>query len=153
MIMQILDQKKSPPTAEDHRSLDPPVEDCSGVADATLSILRDTTATETSVKEDLEGTKGRLEKMNKTTDDYCQQYDEYILSLQAMKARVDSTTDDIDTMRQQLVEGKCSVSNIDGLLQDLTDLQIWADIELSPMSTQFLQCIKIRGPKDYTEEE
>jgi hypothetical protein len=123
------------------------------MADATLSILRDTTSTETSVKEDLEGTKGRLEKMDKTTDDYCQQYDDYIQSLKAMKSRVDSTLDDIDTMRQQLEGDKCSVSNIDGLLQDLTDLQIWADIELSPMSTQFLQCLKIRGPKDYTEEE
>ena len=151
--MQILDQKKRPQTAEDRRPVDPPVEDCSGVTDVTLSILRDTTATETSVKEDLEGTKGRLEKMDKTTDDYCQQYDEYIQSLQAMKGRLDSTMDDIDTMRQQLVEEKCSVSNIDGLLQDLTELQIWADIESSPMSSQFLQCLKIRGPQESTEEE
>lgn len=151
--MQILDQKRSPKKAEDRPPRDTPIDECSAMADATLSILRDTTSTETSVKEDLEGTKGRLEKMDKTTDDYCQQYDDYIQSLKAMKSRVDSTLDDIDTMRQQLEGDKCSVSNIDGLLQDLTDLQIWADIELSPMSTQFLQCLKIRGPKDYTEEE
>jgi hypothetical protein len=131
----------------------PPTDDCTELRDATLAILRDTIATETAVKEHLEGEKSRLEKMNKTTDDYCRQYDGYIQSLRAMKAQVDTVVDDIETMRQQLVEMKCPVDIIDGKLQELADLQTWADIELSPMSTQFLECTKIPPPINLPEEE
>jgi hypothetical protein len=141
---------KVPPTVKKDVS---PITDCTELKDMTLAILRDTISTETAMKADLEGEKGRLEKMNKTTDDYCQRYDEYIQSLRAMKTRVDTAVDDIETMRQQLVEIKCSVDVIDSELQELTDLQIWADIESSPMSTQFLKCIKIRSPIDLPEDE
>ena len=93
-IWQIADQKRDVP----------PIEDCTGVSAATLELLRDTISAETAEKKDLEGEKGRLEKMDKTTDDYCQQYDEYIQSLGAMKARIDKAVDDIKTMGKVVVE-------------------------------------------------
>ena len=131
----------------------PPIEDCTELKEMTLAILRDTISNENAAKVDLEGEKSRLEKMNKTTDDYCQRYDEYIQSLRAMKTRVDTAVDDIENMRKQLVEAKCSVDIIDIELQELTDLQIWADIESGPMGTQFLECIRIRPPIDLPEDE
>jgi hypothetical protein len=143
-IWEIRNQKGAPQTV-------PVVEhddDCVALSDATLSILRDTISTETSVKEDLEGEKGRLERMDKTTDDYREQYDRYIQSLQDMKGRVETAVDDIGTMRKQLLEMKCSVSPIDDRLSELEALQFWVDMESNPESTRVLQPIKIRGPKD-----
>ncbi|MDY9927086.1 DUF4157 domain-containing protein [Methanosarcina sp.] len=142
---------KLPPTEKKEDM--PPIEDCTELKEMTLAILRDTISTENAAKTDLEGEKGRLEKMNKTTDDYCQRYDEYIQSLRAMKTRVDTAVDDIETMRKQLVEAKCSVDIIDSELQELTDLQIWVDIESGPMGTQFLECIRIRPPINLPEDE
>jgi len=144
-------QNKVPPTEKKEDK--PPIEDCTELKEMTLAILRDTISTENAVKVDLEGEKSRLEKMNKTTDDYCQRYDEYIQSLRAMKTRADTAVDDIETMRKQLVEAKCSVDIIDSELQELADLQIWVDIESGPMGTQFLECIRIRSPMDLPEDE
>lgn len=144
-IWQIVDKSTSVPLPSEPP---PPPVDCKELTDVTLSILDNAIETESSAQKHLEGEKSRLEKMNKTTDEYCNQYTQYIEELGAMKGRVESDLDDIETLREQLIEMKCSVSSIDANLDVLRDLQIWADIESSPMMTQFLQCLKIPGPKN-----
>jgi len=126
----------------------PPKVNCAPLADETSSILRDEIAGETAEQAALTAEKAQLERLDKTTDDYRQRYDAYIEALQAMKAHVDTTVDDIELMRQQLQEMGCTVpSTIDLGLQELLDLQIWADIESSPFGTQFLQPLHVSGPK------
>jgi len=110
----------------------PPPEGCKELSDVTLSILRDTISTETAVQVELEGVKSQLEKLNKTADDYPQHYNQYIESLEALKGRLATTADDIETMRDQLTEMNCPVSLIDSQLQELMDLQIWVDIASGP---------------------
>jgi len=130
----------------------PPPEGCKELSDVTLSILRDTISTETAVQLELEGVKSQLEKLNKTADDYPQHYNQYIESLEALKGRLATTADDIETMRDQLTEMNCPVSLIDSQLQELMDLQIWVDIESSPMGTQFLEPITV-GVKDPPDDD
>lgn len=141
-IWQIVDKKRDVP----------PTVDCKELTDVTLAILYDSISTETTEQRNLEGEKDQLEKMDKTTDDYCTRYAKYKQSLRAMKTRIDTSLEDINTLRQQLVEMNCPVDVMDAELPGLTDLQIWADIESSSMMTQFLECIKvpplIRLPED-----
>jgi uncharacterized protein DUF4157 len=122
--------------------------DCTEVAGLMVSILDGAIATETDVQKELEADKGKLEKLNKTLESYCPQFEQYEADLKAMSTRVESDVDDIEAMRDLLVEGKCSVpAGVDTKLDELRDFGIWADVESSPMSTQFLQCLKIPGPK------
>lgn len=122
----------------------PPIVDCGPLEEVTSEMLRDTIPTETAAQDDLVAEKDRLEKMNKTDDAYGDQYDEYIKSLQTMNDRLKGEIDDIEALQQQLVDMNCNVSTIDPQLQDLRDVQIWADMELSPMSTQFLEPIRVK---------
>jgi hypothetical protein len=80
--------------------------------------------------------------MNKTSSDYGQQFDDYVQSLKAMQDRLKTTEDDVNTMRGELVEMKCSVDKIDEKLQEMGELQIWVDIE-SDMGLQFLRPIHV----------
>jgi hypothetical protein len=132
----------------------PPEVDCKEVATLLVSILDGAIETETKSQSELEAEKGKLEKLNKTTDSYCTRFDQYEADLKAMSARVDSDVDDIEGMRKLLTDGKCRTpAGIDPKLDVLRDLGIWADVEVSPMSTQFLKCIKIRGPIDMPDDD
>jgi hypothetical protein len=118
------------------------IQDCGPLTEVAMSILDDTITTETSAQEDLQGEKSRLENMNKTSSDYGQQFDDYVQSLKAMQDRLKTTEDDVNTMRGELVEMKCSVAKIDEKLQEMGELQIWVDIE-SDMGLQFLRPINV----------
>jgi DNA repair ATPase RecN len=118
------------------------IQDCGPLTEVAMSILDDTITTETSAQEDLQGEKSRLENMNKTSSDYGQQFDDYVQSLKAMQDRLKTTEDDVNTMRAELVEMKCSVDKIDEKLQEMGELQIWVDIE-SDMGLQFLRPINV----------
>lgn len=144
-IMNVLGQPRNVLTPISSHPVAPALEDSSALADTTSSILRDTLAAETAVRQDLEDRKRRLEKANKTTDDYVEQYEQYTHSLEAMKARLEAAVEDIDILRQQL-EGTNSrtVSTIDGQIRELLDLQIWADIESSTMGMQFLEPLNVQ---------
>ena len=128
----------------------PPTDvDCKEVAGLVVSILDGAIATETDIQKELEAEKGKLEKLNKTLESYCTRFKQYEADLKATSARVESEVDDVEAMRDLLVEGKCSVpAGVDTKLDELKDFGIWADVESSPMATQFLQCLKIPGPKD-----
>jgi len=116
-----------------------PIEECGPMVQVILDTLHDSITRETQVEQDLIADKERLEKSNKTSDDYSAQYDDYVGSLKAMKDRLEDTIDYIETLEQQLVEMNCPAPTIDD--QELRDLQIWVDIESSPMMLQFLQPI------------
>ncbi len=147
IIMQLRDRKNGTTPVKDSKPVEivePPTDGCTDLAQVVSAILRDELATENSVMKDLEAQKGRLEKSNKTTADYRDQYDDYIQSMEAMKTRLEETIGDLETFRDQLAEMKCPpVSELDAGLQELSELQIWVDIESSPMMLQFLQPIKM----------
>lgn len=147
-IMQILDQGRGPRAAtapQVPEATQPPPEDCTDLAELTVSILSSTISLETSVKEDLEGTKARLERMDRTTDDYGRQYDDYVETLRAMKSRIESALEDIGLMRLSLVQASCG-SGIDDQLWPLLELQNWVEFESSPFLLEFLEPIKLTGP-------
>jgi Domain of unknown function (DUF4157) len=128
---------------------EPPEVDCKEVAALTMSMLDGAIAAETKSQSELAAEKAKLEKLDKTTDSYCQRFEKYEADLKAQSARVDSDNDDIESMRELLSDGKCSMpAGLDATLDELREFGIWADVEGSPVSTQFLQCIKIRDPID-----
>lgn len=131
----------------------PPPVDCKEIAALMVSILDTAIATETDVQKELEAEKGELEKLNKTTDSYCTRFKQYEGDLKAMNARVDSEIDDIEAMRAQLVEEKCTVPPVDMKLDVLRDFGIWADVESSPVGTQFLQCLKVPDSLPYVDDD
>ncbi len=150
MIMQLRDRKtnSSPATNVGPPIEEPPVDACKELTEVAKAILRDEIATATSVQQDLEAQKAILEKTNKTTDSYKGMFDDYIGTMEALKARIAATIDDIETMREQLEELKCPpVSDIDTGLQELEGFQFWIDFESSDMVLQFLRPIKMPNYK------
>jgi hypothetical protein len=142
-------QTTQPPTKQE-----PPIVDCKEMVDLIVSMLDSAIDGESEVQKDLEKEKSALEKLNKTYDSYCRRFDKYMAALKEMSARVESEVNDIELLRDQLVEAKCSIpADIDIKLDVLRDFVIWADIESSPMTTQFLECIKLPEPIDVPGED
>jgi hypothetical protein len=149
-IWQIVSGSKSVSAPTD---VPPPETDCRELIDVTQSILDGAVATELSAQENLRGEKSRLEQLNKTTDAYCDRFNQYMGDLTGVKERIASALGDIYLLLDTLTEAKCSASGMDDKVDVLRELQIWADVESSPVMTQFLECIKLPPPKDMPSDD
>lgn len=130
----------------------PPSGECKEMTDVIVGMLTDQISRGASEEESLTGQKEHLEKMDKSGANYRSEYKRYIDSLQSFKDECDGTADTVETLRHELTEDmKCKDVDIDQDLLELSNLQTWADIELSPMGTQFLKPINLQV-KDTPDE-